>query len=710
MTDSYAIRLKPVYSCPATELPEGVTLPDGWSSLSWHQVETFHALSDPSIDVVFNTAMTGDGKSLAAFLKAMTGKNYTLAMYPTNELARDQEGQVQNYKAQFDPDYDPQIYRLTGATLEDFIATKNLPSKQQGIEFIRDNSEILLTNPDIFHYIHSFCYLRRNPQQSGKGDNADKLFRKIDEAYRLFLFDEFHVFSSPQVASVLNSILLMKYTSPGKKFLFLSATPNQMLQDFLKRSNLRFVVVDPVGQDKYRFALTEETKTWRPISQAITLSFPTELQPNAKAAYQWLTDHAQDTILQFFLDYPGSKGAVILNSIASVYKLAGLLKPLFEQYNLKVLVNTSLTGETEKSQSLTQADLLIGTSTIDVGVDFKINFLVFEASDAGNFIQRFGRLGRHPDFLPRPYQAYALIPNFLVSRLFGEEGNLSDGDECDRVSFHNVIRNYWKFPNQFEGYPQRWGSVQSCYVWNELSSHHMKATYPGAAEGFKTDTENAFGFEMSKKRGQVYHCLQQKQHKILDEARSFRGTSQLDCAVYDVTNPVEPERERFKTYNLPGLLSNFVFDLMDKGEFLERVQAAKLPTKRFQDALCYLTLRDYRDIRENWYFYYAQDDFSTVKQLGRVQLLKGLELEGTDIPTRLRRAVSQRGMVCFVSDRDRTTLRTKLGLPMQFQAYGLSDRTDDPNPPYTIAFGQSALMLETSIWHWKPKDDTTWIF
>jgi CRISPR-associated endonuclease/helicase Cas3 len=706
---AFSVQLKPVYSCPAEIIPNSIKLPPEIPNLSWHQGRTWDLLNDSTVDIVFNTAMTGDGKSLAAYLKAMTGKNYTLAMYPTNELARDQERQVQNYKAQFNPDYDPQIYRLTGATLEDFVETKNLSSKQQGIIDRTDNSEILLTNPDIFHYIHSFRYLRRSPKNPNKGDNADKLFRKVDEAYRLFIFDEFHVFSSPQIASVLNSILLMKHTSPGKKFLFLSATPNEMLIDFLRQAGLRFQIVDPVAEDKYHFAATPETATWRAISQPITLTFPTELEPNAKASYEWLVENAEETILQFFLDHPGSKGAIILNSIASVYKLSGLLKPLFEQHKLRVLVNTSLTGETERSESVTDADLLIGTSTIDVGVDFRINFLVFEASDAGNFIQRFGRLGRHSDFLPRPYQAYALIPNFLVSRLFGESGGLNEQEECDRVSFNRAIRENWTFANQFEGYPPRWGSVQSCYVWNELISTHMKATYPDAAEGFKTDTEKAFRFEMSKKRGQVRHCLNEKQHKIIDEARSFRGSSQFDCAVYDVTNLGEPEWERFKTYNLPGLLSNFVFELMEKDEFLDRARAAKLPPKRFQEALCYLKLKDYREVRENWYFYYAQDDFSTIKKLGRVQILKRLEIEGMDIPTQLRRTVYQRGLVCFVSDCDRTTLRIKLGLPMQFQAYGLSDRTDDPKPDYTIAFGQSALMLETSIWHWKPKENDAWI-
>ena len=116
--NGYSIALKPVYSCPASEVPQGVQLPDGWW-LSWHQAATLAALRDPNIDVVFNTAMTGDGKSLAAFLKAMTGRNYTLAMYPTNELARDQERQVQVYKNIFQPEYDPQIYRLSGAILEE---------------------------------------------------------------------------------------------------------------------------------------------------------------------------------------------------------------------------------------------------------------------------------------------------------------------------------------------------------------------------------------------------------------------------------------------------------------------------------------------------------------------------------------------------------------------------------------------------------------
>jgi CRISPR-associated endonuclease/helicase Cas3 len=699
------ISLKPVYS-QTVATPEGVKLPEDWA-LSWHQAETFKALSDQSIDVVFNTAMTGDGKSLAAYLLAMTGKTFTLAMYPTNELARDQERQVQNYKTTFSPKHDPQIYRLTAATLEDFVETMQLPSKQQGIINASNNSEILLTNPDIFHYIHDFRYLQRDRKKPSRGDNADKLFRKIDDNYKLFIFDEFHIFSSPQIASVLNAVLLIKHTSTPRKFLFLSATPSQLLQDFLSRAGLKYRIINPADHGAYRFAASEETG-WRQISQPISLTFPNNLEPSVRSSYDWITENAESVILQFFLEHRGSKGAIILNSIAAVYKLSAILKPLFAQHGLEVLSNTSLTGESERVRSVADADLLIGTSTIDVGVDFKINFLVFEAADGGNFIQRFGRLGRHEGF--PIYQAYALIPNYLVARLFtGKDGksvSLQAGEEYDRVFFNETIRDSWLFVNQFESYPKRWGTIQSFSSWNELRSHRMKEIYPGADDLFKVATEAAFEFSMRQRHGQVHRCVQEKQHAILDEARSFRGSSQLDCAIYDVTNSDQPERDRFKTYNLPGLLSNFEFDWMEKEEFLAKVKKAGLPTRRFQDALCYLALKNYREVRENWHFYHA-GNVAELARLGKVQILKGLEVTAGE--NAISRALYRHGVVCYISDRRRDDLRAKLGLPMQFQAYGLSDHPDDRSPPYTIAFGQSALMLETLTWRWKLKEDEGWI-
>jgi CRISPR-associated endonuclease/helicase Cas3 len=694
----YIITLNPVYSCPASEIPDEINLPENWQ-LAWHQAETVKAIRDPNINIIFNTAMTGDGKSLAAYLPVLTSQSYTLAMYPTNELARDQEKQVNNYKGSFNPKYDPQIYRLNASILEDFIASNRINSKLIALIDRADNSEILLTNPDIFHYIHDFRYLRRNKQ--GKGDKADRLFSKIDRNYQLFLFDEFHVFSSPQITSVLNAILLMKHTVPNKKFLFLSATPSELLQDFLVKSGLKYTIIDPIKKNKYSFCNQPD---WRQINQPIALYFPKDLAPNMRSSYDWIIEHKESVILKFFQDYPGSKGAIILNSIASIKKLLPYFKAIFEPLGLKVRENTGLTGETEKSKSVEEADLLLGTSTIDVGVDFRINFLIFEAADAGNFIQRFGRLGRHLGF--DVYRAYALLPNFIVERLFeGEKPPLTDNQIYDKINFYDAIRQHYGYINEFKKYPQRWGSIQSACVYSELL--RLKHDYPSAYEGFGNNIQQALNVSVKKKFGQIQHCIREGKQKVVDEARSFRGSSQLNCAIYDLSNPNEPEQERFKTYNLPSLISNFVYEWLDKGDFLQRAKSAGITTTKFEQCLCYLKITGYREIRENWHFYYPGRDLGTITKSGKVQVLKGLEVNAGI--NQISRALSKQNLVCYISDYERSHLRKTLGLPIHFQAYALSNRMDDKKPPYTIAFGQSALLLETLIWYWKPKEDDLWI-
>lgn len=86
------IQTLPVYSKLADEIPDELKakLPLGWR-LSKHQVETYRALTDrDGPDVVINTAMTGDGKSLAGQLPSLVRgwKQSLFAMYPTNELIR----------------------------------------------------------------------------------------------------------------------------------------------------------------------------------------------------------------------------------------------------------------------------------------------------------------------------------------------------------------------------------------------------------------------------------------------------------------------------------------------------------------------------------------------------------------------------------------------------------------------------------------------
>jgi len=89
--------------------------------------------------------------------------------------------------------------------------------------------------------------------------------------------------------------------------------------------------------------------------------------------------------------------------VALVGRAVRQLQALFPK---KVKVR-EVSGRIDRQErAVTQADLsnaaqsvlVIGTSAVDVGVDFRIHLLIFEAGDSAIFVQRLGRLGRHSGF------------------------------------------------------------------------------------------------------------------------------------------------------------------------------------------------------------------------------------------------------------------------------------------------------------------------
>lgn len=64
----------------------------------------------------------------------------------------------------------------------------------------------------------------------------------------------------------------------------------------------------------------------------------------------------------------------------------------------------------------------VGTSAIEVGIDFKCDYLIFEAGDAAGFMQRFGRVGRH-----QPGTAY-LLESSRVAEALNTQTQMSRDD------------------------------------------------------------------------------------------------------------------------------------------------------------------------------------------------------------------------------------------------------------------------------------------
>ena len=688
----------PVYSKLADEAdipPEvRVKLPGGWR-LSQHQVETCKALTSSDYDVVFNTAMTGDGKSLAAYLRTLVSGQSVMAMYPTNELARDQEAQMDGTRKKWLRE-DLRVTLMSANRLESIIAEGLYSRKADVIRHLADNNDVLLTNPDIFHYLAQFFYTR-------KDDAPDMLFsRKIVDLFDLFVFDEFHIFQTPQVVAVLNALLLVREVSPAKRFLFLSATPDLLLQEYLTKAGFRLKVIEPEATTGYLHTMAPVDRAqWRPIVQTSDIQF--WKTSGDYRAEEWTTEHLEDILLSFFRQHrSGTKGAFIVNSVATAHRLFAQLKPAFEADGLRVSLNTGFTGETLKRASL-DADLLIGTATVDVGVDFRINFLVFESRDAGTFLQRLGRLGRHADdgrgHAFEAFEAHALVPNFVGERLFEGKGDesplLPNSFDVTRAELSKAIPSAYPPPVAFKSYAREWGWIQSAHVYYKLSRGTIRDSYETARAHLKQYYWDTFG--ISTARALRDYCdLQTEAKQIVEEAQSFRGDSPFECGVIDAA---ETGADGVKRYDLLTMAAHADLEWLGPDEFIKEVlrREAALPTTTIQKMAGWFRFRQFSEARRPVTILLRETvgTWST-NELDEAQVIDGLELDVpyTDWVNDLNPHLRRRKFVATVCLMQPNELRYRLCLPPMFEVLPFVARDGTTG---SIAFAREALLLSVAL-------------
>lgn len=701
----------PVYSKLANEIemPDRIKqLRPGDLRLSRHQLSTYDALASNDYDVIINTAMTGDGKSLAAQLPTLVDNRSLLMMYPTNELVRDQERQVAQALVQWKQIGRIRPTTMTGDRLREIVAAGQFNRKADVIRSLAANNEILLTNPDIVHYMAQFFYTRR-------ADAPDALFGRLLDLFDLLVFDEFHIFQAPQIVAVINAMLLIRAITGGaqpKKFLFLSATPGGLLGEYLEQAGFRVKTVAPAEDKLYlhTFGRPDES-LWRPILRSSDINF------SAMKAEEWVNAHLEDTALAFFKEHgPGAKGAFIVNSVATAHRLVEKLQPIFAREGLTVLPNTGLTGAQMRKASR-EAHLLVGTSTVDVGVDFRINFLVFESRDAGTFLQRLGRMGRHNDdghgHRFEQFVAHALVPDFVRERLLVGHGLapalLADNGEFTREQLSEAIRSAYPSPCEFRSYAQKWGWIQSAHVYAQLFSPTVRDSYIGVRERLQADYWNAFHISTGRAL-QRYRDLRVQARQIVEEAQSFRGESPFDCGVIDESTLAklpgsdrvpskEEARDKVKHYDLMMLAAQADLEWLGPQEFARIAQAcgSGLAQTDVEGMAGWFRLRGIGSERKNVTVVLRQEVGAWgVDQWGEVQVISGITLEVpfvdwlNDLNSHLRQRKFV-ALLCLCSPKE---LIYRLHLPPLFEVHPFISRDGLEG---SIAFARDALMLHVVI-------------
>lgn len=696
----------PVYSKLAEEESIPVELrerlPAGLK-LSQHQVDTYRALVSDEYDVMFNTAMTGDGKSLAAFAPALVDLNkHVFAMYPTNELLRDQSRQFVKYLELFNRNKNDVLFDdLWGAKLERLQEQFNSRTRDVVLKERFENHNVILTNPDIFNLVMNYHY----------GQNT-RIFTEQELPYSLginfnyFLFDEFHIFKIPQFVAVMSAMLYLQAQAPGaNRFIFSSATPVDLLSEMLERSGISSKIIQGTYTDA-------QQPDYRQVLHAADLHFhKLGERSNAEA---WVQEHAAD-IVTFWKDCGGqAKGAIIVNSVATARRLARWLEAELRPHHISVGENTGLTDDTRRRDSL-QKDIVVGTSTIDVGVDFNINFLVFESLNGGTFLQRLGRLGRvrqgEPAFAK--YEAHALLSGrapWIYTRL---EQRFQDSAEVERSQdLRNAIMEAFPQENDFQPYVKRWGMLHPAHVIKILLKR--KDSYGQLAETLKGRFEQAFGASFQKAHGRYWSVCkgEEKGKKLLDEVLAFRGSSPFQVACLDTT--VNPPA--FITYDLLSLIQSADFDVIDAEMYRQMVEQYATAAKHAEalDALKYtlgssgenplvVQIGKFQEERERLVL-------GINKELGKpelreqVKVLKGFYVVEPHLPakSRINRVLENQYLVCYtLPQKTFDVVRYQLRLPPLFPLFRVQDKYEKP---YMAALGKEALLLESIMLRYRNKN------
>jgi CRISPR-associated helicase Cas3 len=349
---------------------------------------------------------TGSGKTRAVALPVIKRHESAVFIYPTKALIADQARAIQELMVEEGVAYrewrpenaneklgdeEYALVQVNADTLEDFRKAWRLGHKSDALLRLlrQDKRKLVLINPDVLFLIFALRYGRASSEAIGHL-----------QAYTTVVFDEFHLYHGVELAHALFLIHVAQSMQTFTRVVLLSATPSAEVRPYLD------ALLNP-------FEVAAGVSVTQPIVGERTVAHEVELLPLSSARSD-VVETAQAKILDLAEDLRRLQAAnaeinmcgdyvpcvVILNSVVNAIALEdALVKAEIPRTLIAPIRGLSA----RRSRDVRGKLLVIGTSAIEVGIDFQADHLLFEAGDAASFMQRFGRIGRH-----RPGTAWLL--------------------------------------------------------------------------------------------------------------------------------------------------------------------------------------------------------------------------------------------------------------------------------------------------------------
>jgi len=396
-------------------------------------------------------APTGSGKTLAYLIRAIGTHGEqakfgtTIIVYPTNSLIYDQARALSGLVRQLgktvnvvferdntiveqnEKNADVDLFVLNGETLTT-IAQESKTS--EGIAIIKQlckysaKTRIFLTNPEILYLMFLYRFKK----------NEDLIQLLLDkQPPNLLIFDEFHLYHGYSLASV--SYMLSYIENYFDQIIFSSATP---------------INIESIIDKKTTTIVAKHSSEGKIVKQPMFLRF---------YSTQNILNVSDITKLKMLINelYEKNKNLpqtvkvlVILNSVITCVKLVDALE---KDYPRLVTPIHGLVPSDARPKDISEfKPIVVGTSAIEVGIDFDACSLIFEAHNSSTFLQRIGRGARHSSC-----DAIAFIPALVYPELTKE---LPEGTTTTHTKFESCIRNilpdlpsYSDFPTSIEAAP-----------------------------------------------------------------------------------------------------------------------------------------------------------------------------------------------------------------------------------------------------------------
>lgn len=645
---------------------------------------------------LFLATPTGSGKTLGSYAYAINHQVPALGVYPTNELIRDQERAL---KPWIDPGDAYRLLRIDSRQLDHWQDALDKQQHATTFETLMNWEPTILTNPDILFY--TFFGLYHGPKGL-----SQRLFTLLGQ-HQLFIFDEFHLYNVKQMADVAYLVATLHTIHPhrGRVFVFASATPDSPVRAWLQdHLHLPVEVVEGEPSD---------------VPDARTIAYPLQLTLLPADLRRWkgvetLLDYLP--ALQTFVgDHPQARLVTILDSVAGAIEAARALRELFPGKAVGEV--HGLSSEEERAEAI-RRPFTVGTSTIEVGIDFKDEAekdeLIYEARTAAQFIQRFGRLARHKKALDIPNRAVALIPEYVYHFL---AGHLSEGQITSRRELYRLVDEAYQKPEDFARYLQVHAPAEFHEARWKVQTLFQPDDRPRIAAGLEEAIEALTG----KTGGQAWGLHRgYKEEHILQPLLTFRGSG-FEAAILD---------ERGTDVGFPAKRYDLMF-LLRRGEIIELSEETclerldeladrwpeevarerrygKLIGRKPEDLLGvygYFRLAGLRDeVRKVW-FEVSEDVVYGRK--AQVTVISGLEVvtePGLRV-RRLNRHLQRKQIVAWFADVHPAAVRFGRALPPLFAVYELRLRKPGgrlSEQPWSIVFNQDAFFVDSLGW-WREK-------